>query len=240
MRLREKVAVVTGATSGVGRSIALALAGEGAGVALLGRRVGFLRLVAQECARSGGNAIPYVVDLINDREVRHVRHKVIRDFGGVDIVVHSAGVITRSDIAAASLSDFDRQYRCNVRAPFALTQLFLSSLIARRGQIVFVNSTAGLVAVGGISQYSATKHALKALADSFREELNSSGVGVLSVYLGRTASPLQAKVHADEGRDYHPELLIQPDQVAESVVAALVLGPEAEVMDIRIRPMQKL
>jgi NADP-dependent 3-hydroxy acid dehydrogenase YdfG len=239
MRLRGKVAVVTGATGGVGRSIALALAGEGAGVALLGRRVGFLRFVARECVRSGAKAIPYAVDLIKDREVRHLRQKVIRDFGGVDILVHSAGVITRSDVAAASLSDFDRQYQCNVRAPFALTQLFLPSLIGRRGQIVFVNSTAGLVAAGGISQYSATKHALKALADSFREELNSSGVRVLSVYLGRTASPMQAKVHADEGRDYHPELLIQPEQVAETVVAALTLGREAEVTDIRIRPMLK-
>lgn len=240
MRLQGKVAVVTGATSGVGRSIALALAGEGAGVALLGRRAGLLRVVARECMASGSKAIPYRVDLIKEREVRQLKLKVIRDFGGVDILVHSAGVFERGNIAAASLSDFDRQYQCNVRVPFALTQLFLASLIQRKGQIVFINSTAGLTAAAGVSQYSATKHALKALADSFRDELNSSGVRVMSVHLGRTATPMQAKVHAEEGRDYHPERLIQPDQVAESVVAALVLGPEAEVMDIRIRPMQKL
>jgi len=239
MRLRGKIAVVTGATSGVGRSIALALAGEGVGVALLGRRAGILRVVARECAASGAKAIPYTVDLLKDSEFRQLKQKIIRDFGGVDILVHSAGVIARSDVAAASLSDFDRQYRCNVRAPFALTQLFLPSLSRRRGQIVFVNSTAGLAAVAGISQYSATKHALKALADSFREELNPSGVRVLSVYLGRTATPMQAKVCAEEGLDYHPEYLIQPSQVAESVVGALVLGREAEVMDIRIRPMLK-
>jgi NADP-dependent 3-hydroxy acid dehydrogenase YdfG len=239
MRLRGKIAVITGATSGVGRSIALALAGEGVGVALLGRRAGILRVVARECAASGAKTIPYTVDLLKDREVRQLKQKIIRDFGGVDILVHSAGVIARSDVAAASLSDFDRQYRCNVRAPFALTQLFLPSLSRRRGQIVFVNSTAGLAAVAGISQYSATKHALKALADSFREELNPLGVRVLSVYLGRTATPMQAKVCAQEGLDYHPEHLIQPSQVAESVVGALGLGREVEVMDIRIRPMLK-
>jgi NAD(P)-dependent dehydrogenase (short-subunit alcohol dehydrogenase family) len=240
MRLQGKVAVVTGATSGVGRSIALALAGEGAGVALLGRRAGLLRAVTRECLASGSKVIPYRVDLINEREIRQLKLKVIRDFGGVDILVHSAGVFERGNIAAASLSDFDRQYQCNVRVPFALTQLFVASLIQRKGQIVFINSTAGLTAAAGVSQYSATKHALKALADSFRDELNSSGVRVMSAYLGRTATPMQAKVHVEEGRDYHPERLIQPDQVAESVVAALVLGPEAEVMDIRIRPMQKL
>ena len=120
-----------------------------------------------------------------------------------------------------------------------MTQLFLPSLSQRQGQIVFINSTAGLAAAAGVSQYSATKHALKALADSFREELNELGVRVLSVYLGRTATPMQAKLCAEEGLKYRPERLIQPSQVAESVVGALALGKEAEVMDIRIRPMLK-
>jgi NAD(P)-dependent dehydrogenase (short-subunit alcohol dehydrogenase family) len=239
MRLRGKVAVVTGATSGVGRSIALALAGEGAEVALIGRRMAALRVVARECTTFGARAVPYAVDLLRDKEVRNLKQQVIRNFGGVDILIHSAGIIARSALSLASLADFDRQYQCNLRAPFALTQLFQSSLSNRRGQIVFINSTAGLNAAAGVSQYSATKHALKALADSFREELNPLGVRVLSVYLGRTATPMQAKVHRDEGLDYHPERLIQPEQVAESVLAALTLGREAEIMDIRIRPMQK-
>jgi len=239
MRLRGKTAVITGATGGVGRSIAVALAREGVQVALLGRRVRILSLVARECAPSGSKVVPYAIDLLKDKEIRDLKRKIIRDFGGVDILVHSAGVIMRSEIATASLADFDWQYRCNVRAPFALTQLFLSSLSRRQGQIVFINSTAGLAAAAGISQYSATKHALKALADGFREELNESGVRVLSVYLGRTATPMQAKLCAEEGLQYHPERLVQPSQVAESVVGALVLGKEAEVMDIRIRPMLK-
>jgi NAD(P)-dependent dehydrogenase (short-subunit alcohol dehydrogenase family) len=239
MRLRGKVALVTGASSGVGRSIALALANEGAGVALIGRRLGFLRVVARECSESGARAIPYKIDLLKDKEVRRLKDDVIRDFGDVDILIHSAGVISRANLAAATLSGFDLQYRCNVRAPFALTQLFLSTLSKRQGQIVFVNSTAGLTAGAGISQYSATKHALKALADSFREELNPLGVRVLSVYLGRTATPMQEKVHGWEGSEYRPDRLIQPDQVAGSVIAALVLGREAEIMDVRIRPMLK-
>lgn len=239
MRLQGKVAVVTGATSGVGRSIALALAAEGASLALIGRRAALLRTAAHECSNSGARTVPYKVDLLKDNEVRSLKQQIVRDFGGVDILIHSAGVIARASVAAASLTEFDRQYRCNVRAPFALTQLLLPSLSRRQGQIVFINSTAGLAAAAGISQYSATKHALKALADSFREELNPLGIRVLSVYLGRTATPMQAKVHAWEGLDYHPDRLIQPSQVADSVIAALLLGREAEVMDIRIRPMLK-
>ncbi len=239
MRLQGKTAVVTGATGGVGGSIAVALARAGVGVALLGRRAGILRIVAGECAASGVRANVYQVDLLLDKEVRRVTQKIIRDFGGVDILVHSAGVFARSEIIRASLADFDRLYRCNVRAPFALTQLFLPSLSQRQGQIVFINSTVGLAAAAGVSQYSATKHALKALADSFREELNGVGVRVLSVYLGRTATPMQAKLCIEEGLEYRPERLIQPSQVAESVMGALALGREAEVMDIRIRPMLK-
>lgn len=239
MRLQGKTAVVTGATGGVGRSIAVALAREGVGVALLGRRAGLLRAVARECEAAGSRAVPYTIDLLRDKEIRDLKPGISRDFGGVDILVHSAGIIVRANLAAASLSDFDRQYQCNVRVPFALTQLFLPSLSRRQGQIVFINSTVGLTAGAGVSQYSATKHALKALADSFREELNAAGVRVLSVYLGRTATPMQAKLCVEEGLEYRPERLIQPSQVAESVVAALALGREAEVMDIRIRPMLK-
>lgn len=223
----------------MGRSIALALASEGAAVALIGRRAVVLRAVARECSGLAAKAVPYEVDLLKDNEVRDLKRKVVREFGGVDILIHSAGVIVRANVAAASLSDFDRQYQCNVRAPFALTQLFLSTLGERQGQIVFINSTAGLAAGAGISQYSATKHALKALADSLREEVNPLGIRVLSVYLGRTATPMQEKVHGWEGLDYHPDRLIQPGQVADSVIGALALGREAEIMDIRLRPMLK-
>lgn len=223
----------------MGRCIALALAEEGANVALIGRRPGLLRAVARQCSGSGARIIPYKADLLKDKEVRRLKQEIIHDFGGVDILVHSAGFKARATVAAASLSDFDRQYRCNVRAPFYLTQLFLSDLTSRGGQIVFVNSTAGLTAAAGFSQYSASKHALKALADSFREELNPLGVRVLSLYLGRTATPMQKKDHDWEGWDYNPDRLIQPGQVAESVVAVLALGPEAEVTDIRIRPTKK-
>ena len=237
--LRAKIAVVTGATSGVGRSIALALARAGAHVALVGRRSALLRTLTTQCSALNTRARGYRADLLKDRDIQLIAKQVLRDFGGVDILVHSAGVIRMSSVATAALSDFDLQYRCNVRAPFALTQVFLESLIRRKGQIVFINSTAGLQVAAGVSQYAATKHALKAIADSLREEVNSSGVRVLSIYLGRTATPMQAEVHAAEGRVYHPEQLIQPDQVAGVVVEAMALGPEAEIMDIRIRPARK-
>ena len=89
------------------------------------------------------------------------------------------------------------------------------------------------------AQYDSTKHALKALADSLRGEINRHGVRVLSVYLGRTASEMQERIHRMEGKPYRPELLLQPNDVASIVVNVLSLPRTAEVTDISIRPMIK-
>ena len=90
-----------------------------------------------------------------------------------------------------------------------------------------------------LAQYDLTKHALKAIADSLRGEVNPDGVRVLSVYLGRTASEMQERIHQAEGRPYRPELLLQPQDVASVIVNALSLPRTAEVTDIHIRPMLK-
>jgi NADP-dependent 3-hydroxy acid dehydrogenase YdfG len=116
-----------------------------------------------------------------------------------------------------------------------LTQALLPMLRAGQAQVVFINSLVGLNAKGNSSQYSATKHALKALADGLRQEVNSDGLRVLSVFLGRTASPLQAAVHRMEGKIYNADLLVQPEDVAGLVLSALSLSRSAEVTDITIR-----
>jgi NADP-dependent 3-hydroxy acid dehydrogenase YdfG len=112
-------------------------------------------------------------------------------------------------------------------------------LIPRQGQIVFINSSAGLTAKAGAGQYAATKFALKAIADSLRAEVNALGLRVLSVYPGRTASPMQAAIYKMEGKAYNPERLLQPEDVAACVINALSLPRTAEVTDIQVRPLVK-
>jgi len=126
-----------------------------------------------------------------------------------------------------------------VRAPFELTQRLLSQLKAARGQVVFVNSSAGLVARASVVQYAATKHALKAIADGLREEVNADGVRVLSLYVGRTATRMQADLHAMEGKAYDPGTLIQPEDVAALTLQVLSLPRSVEVTDINLRPLRK-
>jgi len=142
-------------------------------------------------------------------------------------------------VESAELADFDSQYRCNARAPYRLTQLLLPMLKQSAGQVVFINSTAGLLARANAVAYAAAKHALKAVADGLREEVNANGIRVTTVFLGRTATPMQEKIFRAEARAYRGELLLQPEQVAEMVVHILCLPRTAEVTDITIRPALK-
>jgi NAD(P)-dependent dehydrogenase (short-subunit alcohol dehydrogenase family) len=141
--------------------------------------------------------------------------------------------------AHAALECLDAQYRSNFRGPYALLQLLLPLLRKQQGQIVFINSSAALRSSPAAHQYSAMQHALSALADSLRDEVNADGIRVLSVYPGRTATPRTAALFAREGRPYRPNLLTQPEDVAAIVTCALAMPRSSEVTDIRMRPMVK-
>lgn len=237
---KDQVALITGASSGVGKAIALELASREVSLALVGRDRETLEKVAAAAPGSSRVIRCYEADLTHDNALAAFTEGFLRDFGKVDIVVHSAGLFAMGKLETAPLAEFDRQFNCNVRAPYALTQQLLPTLIQCGGQIVFINSTAGLNAGAGVSQYAATKHALKAVADSLRQEVNPSGVRVLSVYLGRTATPMQESICQQEGRPYDPACFIQPADVAATVVHALGLPRNAEIIDLTIRPMKPL
>jgi NADP-dependent 3-hydroxy acid dehydrogenase YdfG len=236
----DRIAVVTGASSGIGRAVAIALARAAFRVCLVGRnpdRLAQTVALAQSFAPARG----FQLDLTSDDQLQGVVDVLEKDAGHVDILFHGAGIIQQELLEHAHIEHFDRQYAVNVRAPYLLTQRLLPLLVKARGQIVFVNSSAGLaVNRPEVAQYAATKHAMKAIADSLRVEVNPKGVRVLSVYLGRTATPMQEALFAQEAKPYHAEELLQPEDVATMVLAALELPRTAEVTDISIRPMTKV
>jgi NADP-dependent 3-hydroxy acid dehydrogenase YdfG len=233
----KRVAVVTGASSGIGRAVALALARAGVSQLLVGRdrdRLAQCVSAAQAFAPTTGATL----DLTSEIDIDALAELARNDAGMLDVLVHSAGTIRQSTLEQGGVDALDAQYAINVRAPYVLTQKLRAPLVAAKGQIVFVNSSAGLSASrSDIAPYAASKHALKAIADSIRAEMNPYGVRVLSVYPGRTATPMQEAVFRHEGRPYDPTRLLQPDDVASIVLAALELPRTAEVTDISIRPM---
>jgi len=236
---RGKVVVITGASGGIGEAIAIQLAGEGSRLMLNGRSAEKLDLVAERARDLSPGVETFAADLAEDAQVRALADRALAAFGGVDILIHSVGLFVGGSLAATPVEDLDRQYRVNVHVPYLLTQLLLPSLLSRQGQVVFVNSGAGASpARAGWVGYAASKHALRAVADGLREEVNKQGVRVLTIFTGRTATAMQEEVHRFEGRPYDPERFLQPGDVAAMVLNALALPRTAEVTDIHVRPMK--
>jgi NAD(P)-dependent dehydrogenase (short-subunit alcohol dehydrogenase family) len=236
--LHGRIALVTGASSGIGRAISLALARAGAHVCAVGRNYAALAETVS-AARQYSKATIFQIDLSGESDLQPLL-QYLNHAGRLDILVHCAGVIRPNQMEHARVEDLDLQYAINVRAPYVLTQSVLDLLGVAGGQVVFINSSAGLTAKRPqVGQYAATKHALKALADSLREEVNPRGIRVLTLYLGRTATPMQEALFQQEGREYSAGSLLQPEDVASVIVHTLMLPSTAEVTDISIRPMRK-
>jgi NADP-dependent 3-hydroxy acid dehydrogenase YdfG len=235
----SQTCVITGPSSGIGKAITLALSAPGMTLGLVGRDSQRLEGVTEEARLRAARVERFRVDLSVEEEIRRGASDILKQFEGLDVLVHSAGIFRMGPIGEAPISDLDLVYRTNVRAPYALTQALLPMLVARQGQIVFINSSMGLTARAGVGAYAASKHALKAIADSLRAEINELGVRVISVYPGRTATPQQEKIYEQEERPYRSDRLLQPEDVAQAVLNALAMPRTAEVTDINIRPMQK-
>lgn len=233
------VAVVTGASGGIGRATARALAARGMSLCLTGRDTGRLQDAAKEIKPRAQQVHVHPADLSTDEGIRALVADVGAHGQRIDVLVHAAGTVRLGNIESVGWGDLDEQYQVNLRAPFLLTKAFLPMLREARGQLVFVNSTSGIVAGADNGIYAATKHALRSITGSIRDHVNPYGIRVISVFPGRTATTMQEAVHRFEGKRYEPAELVQAEDIAELIVGALALPRTAEVTDIVVRPMAK-
>jgi NADP-dependent 3-hydroxy acid dehydrogenase YdfG len=239
--LKNKVAVVTGASSGIGKSIAHALARNGVDLCLLGRDKSKLEKVSSQLKKIHPQVQNYICEFASAENIHNIAETINRSFRDIDILVHSAGSIILRRLEEITQAEFDLQFSVNTRAPFLLTKLLLPAIKKRKGQIVFVNSSvAQQKARADLSIYAGSKYALRAIADSLRDEVNASEVRVLSVYPGRTATAMQEDIFKLENRGYRKNDLLQPEDVAQSVIDALALPRTAEITDIFIRPLKNI
>jgi short-subunit dehydrogenase len=225
------VHLITGAGSGIGQVLARRLLERGDEVIAVARDAGRAREIAAELP----GASTLVADLSQPGRIswalskQHLPERI-------DSLLHVAGVVDLGTVADLAPTVWEQQLAVNLVAPAELTRLLLPVLRVSRGQVVFVNSGAGLHAHAGWSAYAASKHGLKALADALRAEEAEHGVRVTSIFPGRTATPMQERVHHQEGRDYDAERFISPDAVATTILTALDLPRDAQLTDVTVRP----
>jgi short-subunit dehydrogenase len=228
-RFQNKRALVTGASGGIGLAIAQALAAEGARI----------HAVARSWPQTPEGWRLHKADFTVEADIRRLAAELATAESPVELLIHCAGALEIGMVADFDMAQLDLMYQVNVRAPFLLTQLLLPNVTKSGGQIVFINSSAAIAPNTALAGYSSAKSAIKSVADCLRMEVNSSGVRVMSVYPGKTASVMQKRAHALAGKPYDAASLMQPEDVAQMVLSALALPKTAEMTDLHIRPMKK-
>jgi NAD(P)-dependent dehydrogenase (short-subunit alcohol dehydrogenase family) len=218
----QKTAVVAGATGGIGEAVVAALAAAGFRVVALGRSAAKLaeleaEAVALDLAALDGLPQPLAA------------------LGRVDALVHCAGVSEVASVEEMPRALWDEAFAVNVSGPAALTRALLPALRTARGRIVFVNAAPGLRGVRNWSAYTASKAALRELADSLREEERERGVRVTSIYPGGVRTELLRKVRGELGVPYDPAVTVSPETLASLVVTVLGFPDDAELLDVSLR-----
>lgn len=199
--LRGKTAIITGASTGIGKALALALAARGVHLGLGARGQAELEAVAAECRALGVRALAVPVDVADPAQCKHFVDTCVSELGACDLLVNNAGIGMWARFAdVTDLSIYDRMMRVNYLGAVHVTHAALPSLIQGRGLIVAISSLTGKTGVPTRSGYAASKHAMQGFFDSIRVELKDSGVDVSVISPGFVATDIRKKGFAANGQ----------------------------------------
>jgi short-subunit dehydrogenase len=203
----KPVTVITGATGGIGTALARALTDHD--LILTGRDPEKLEALC--------SSIPNSKPLILELQKPETFASALEGFPRIDNLIHNAGIGELGTVENTPLELWREILNVNLLACVELTRVCLNRLRETRGQVLFVNSGAGLTANAGWGAYAASKFALRAFADALTAEETPNGIRVMTVYPGRTATKMQEKVRNQENSAYEPEKYIQPETLAGTI-----------------------
>jgi len=240
--LSGKTALVTGASSGIGRGAAVALAAAGAQVALVARRAERLKDLAAEIEAAGGKALERPADVTDEAEASRVIDDTTSHFGGLDILVNAAGMTQTGKVENGDIADWRYVFELNFWAGFYTARAAIPALRVGGGDIVNISSTAGRRPVGAtFGPYAASKFALTAFTESLRAEVTQAGIRVSIIEPGATATEVHQHIKDERVRESTRQHLekdgaMQPEDVAATIVFVVSLPPRVNVSQLLIRP----
>ncbi|MCA0033406.1 SDR family NAD(P)-dependent oxidoreductase [Mesorhizobium sp. B263B2A] len=239
--LMGKVALVTGASSGIGEATAAALAAAGAKVAVAARRADRLDMLVGRIEKAGGKALAIEADIAKSGDITAMVDKIVSEWGRLDILVNNAGVMLLSPAAEADLDDWRRMIELNLIGLMAATKAALPHLKTAKGHVVNVSSVAGRVANPGASGYAATKFGVVAFSESLRREVYVDKVRVTVIEPGLVRTELGDHITnpaMKAGLDQRLATLeaLTADDIANAILYAVSQPPRVNINEILIRP----
>jgi len=238
MRLKDKFAIVTGAGRGIGKAIALALAGEGCNLALVSRTRKQVQTVADLAQQQGVEAFALRADVSVEKDVRTVIQKTVRTFGRIDILINNAGILpetTRVPLAEVSEKDWDRVLTTNLKGMFLFTKNILPVMKSRNdGFILTVSSIMGRWGFTNLSSpYTASKFGICGLTETLFKEVKDTNIRVSMICPGIVDTDFQTP---SRRRLADPEEWLKPEDIAEAVIFLLTRPPKIIIPEMLIYP----
>lgn len=238
----QKVALVTGASSGIGKAIALRFGQSGWKVAVTARRAARLAEVAAAIDRAGGRAHAIAADLTEPEAPTQVVEETLDRFGGLEVLVNNAGTGGFAEADKVTDAAYETQFRLNVWSPTAMVRAVVPHFkAAGRGQIINIGSVVGYVGLSQGSIYASTKWALRGLNESWREELYQYNIKcayvapgyVITEFAGRSEDP------ADPANDELREWALYPEDIAHVVHCIATQGPNSDIKEIVVQVLDR-
>eukprot|EP00762_Andalucia_godoyi_P004146 ANDGO_06371.mRNA.1 putative oxidoreductase SSP0419 len=236
--LKNEVAVVTGASRGIGRSIAVALAKQGCNVALLARTKEDLERTEGMCkeANSAIKTGVYCCDVSKREDLQKTVDCIVSNFGMISILVNDAGVGASGGADEADLNDWDRVIEVNLRAPMALTRMCLPAILASKSKhktVLFIGSVAALISMKGSAAYCASKFGIRGFAGCVFEDVREHGVKVCVIHPGYVNTDLVSDI-----KGLQKAKMIQPSDVAQQCLSCISLPDNVCPVEVTMRPQR--
>jgi NAD(P)-dependent dehydrogenase (short-subunit alcohol dehydrogenase family) len=235
MQLKNKVALITGASSGIGKEIAKLFAKEGALVILTARNLDKLKEVQKEIEKNNGCADSFSMDTTNRAQIKETIKNIIKKYKKIDILINNAGIVKWGSIEDVSYEDFYANVNVNLLGHFnCIKETVPHMLEEKSGSIVNIitgtvkNTKAGRVA------YAASKYGQAGLSNAVHEDLKDKGISVVAVYPGKTDTPIHDSYMNKD--DPERKRMLKPEEVAEVVLEAALIPPENDVKELVINP----